>query len=132
MYIWDNRDKMAYTDNFTHYHMMSDEIHALSCNEPDVRLGYYPAEPSIYFFSNMRPVSRYLFLWPWVAEKGMNEIMTELQSTSAIIYVDQNVEIWGYKTRDYLAPLIQFVEQHYQKTKADFYLSPDLYRRCHP
>jgi hypothetical protein len=132
LYILDNRDRLACSDNFTHYHIMSDEIHALACNDPDVRLGYYPAEPLIYFFSDMRPVSRYLFLWPWVAEKGIGEIITDLKSGDAIVHVNQDAEIWGYKARDYLAPLVQYLEQHYQKTKTDFYVSPALYMRCQP
>lgn len=131
-YIVDHRDQLSYSYNFTYYRIVTREIRQLTCNQPDIRLGFYPANPLLYFFSKILPVSKYLFLWPWVADKGLDEIIAELQSTKAIVYVDPDADVWGYKTRDYLAPLIQYLEQNYIKVKTNIYLSPEIARRCPP
>ena len=57
-------------------------IKSLACSQ-DAILGYYPGHPIVYFYTGLRPVSRYVLMWPWVAEVAMPDVLASLQSESA-------------------------------------------------
>lgn len=109
-------------------------VRAWACHLPEARLAIYPGGGSIYtyFFSEMKPVSRYVFMWPWVADYGLEEALKALnQEETLALVVRQEAIIWGrYDTRVYLRPLDEFLNAHYVRIGEGIYRSPALEARC--
>lgn len=107
-------------------------IQELTCHQPGVLLAHYPAGTYYYWFSGMKPVSKYVFMWPWVAEVGLDDVIYELsQRQTLAVVVRQECLIWEkYDTKVYLRPLDEFLEVNYHKVAEGIYLSPALYLRC--
>jgi hypothetical protein len=118
----------SYAKNLGAYETKTREIRELTCGE-EVALGVYPGDPLIYFYTGLQPISRYIYFWPWVAEIGLTEVLDDLRRGSAIVYIDKDVDVWGYQTKVYLAELIGYLDNHYIP-KGSFYLSPDLAEAC--
>ena len=107
------------------------------CGQPDVKLGYYPANPYVHFYSQLRPVSRYLFVWPWVAEIGATDIATTLtQAPYSIVSIVTQGDIWGVPNAVSLAPIATVVQRDFVKidnegdANSGLYLSRPLYDAC--
>ena len=107
------------------------------CGQPDVKLGYYPANPYVHFYSQLRPVSRYLFVWPWVAEIGANDIAATLtQAPYSIVSIVTQGDIWGVPNAVSLAPIATVVQRDFVKidnegdANSGLYLSRPLYDAC--
>lgn len=107
------------------------------CGQPDVKLGYYPANPYVHFYSQLRPVSRYLFVWPWVAEIGATDIATTLtQAPYSIVNIVTQGDIWGVPNAVSLAPIATVVQRDFVKidnegdANSGLYLSRPLYDAC--
>jgi hypothetical protein len=107
------------------------------CGQPDVKLGYYPANPYVHFYSQLRPVSRYLFVWPWVAEVGATDIATTLtQAPYSIVSIVTQGDIWGIPNAVSLAPIATVVRRDFVKidnegnANSGLYLSRPLYDAC--
>ncbi|MBI3785832.1 MAG: hypothetical protein HY270_20755 [Deltaproteobacteria bacterium] len=128
--IVDNRASLSYAANFLPYEQRADVLRALGCGRSDVALAYYPSDPLNYVFTRMPPASPYLFMLPWIAEVALPEVITSLQSRPAVVSVDLHGQIWGYENRHYMAPLIDFLEQHYTKVLPGLYRSKDLDASC--
>lgn len=107
-------------------------IQQLTCNQPDVLLADYPSGTYYYWFTGMKPVSKYTFMWPWVAEVGLDDVIDELsQKQMLAIVVVQELVIWDqYDTKVYLHPLDEYLELNYHKVAEGIYTSPALYLRC--
>lgn len=108
------------------------KIIAYTCDQPDVLLADYPLGGYSYWFTDMNPVAGYTYMWPWVAEIALHDVMSELNrdNTPAIVSI-QDTLVWGkYDTKEYLLPLIEYLDGNYHKVSDDIYLSPELYRRC--
>ena len=107
-------------------------IQKLACNQPDVLLAHYPFGSYYYWFTDMRPVSKYVFMWPWVAEVGLNDVIHELSQKQLLaIVVRKEGSIWGlYDTNVYLRPLDVFLKETYRQVANGIYLSPALDARC--
>jgi hypothetical protein len=73
---------LTYKDNFGYFMGQAANIKSLACSQ-DAILGYYPGHPIVYFYTGLRPVSRYVLMWPWVAEVAMPDVLASLQSESA-------------------------------------------------
>ncbi len=105
-----------------------------ACQQPEARLALYPGGGSIYtyFFSGMKPVSRYVFMWPWVADFGLEEVIEALsQEETLALVVRQEAIIWErYDTRVYLRPLDEFLQAHYIRIGEGVYRSPALEALC--
>lgn len=126
-----NRDMLQ--PGFEPYEAASIQIRDLACGrEQDVLLGYYPDGTYYYWFTEMRPVSRYVFLWPWVAETGLSEIIDELDQDEILALVQvHDIELWGiYNTRDYLTALYEYLDRHYVTLGEGVYMSPGLAAQC--
>lgn len=121
-----NPQRLSYTANFGVAEWRAGALRALACGREDVRLAVYPSEPLLHFLTGMPPVSRYLFLFPWVAEVGLNEVMQDLERHPAVVWVDVGGEVWGYRNRDYLAPLLALLEREYLPLGTGLYVSPVL------
>jgi hypothetical protein len=125
--IWENRSKFDYAANFRAQEIEAEELLKKSCNNPNVLLAYYPGHPNIYWFTNLKPVSKYVYFWPWVADIGQGEVISILEDpdTQAIVYIADAV-IWEtYPTAEYLQPLIEFLDENYPKSGYVF-ISPNL------
>ncbi len=107
-------------------------IQDLSCNQSDVLLAHYPDFSYLYWFTRMNPVSKYLFLWPWVADVGLNDVIQDLgQDQILAVVVREDVNVWGlHDSKDYLYILDEFLEMNYHKVSEGVYVSPELYSRC--
>ncbi len=107
-------------------------IKELTCDLPNVLLGYYPAGSYWYWFTGMKPVSKYVYLWPWVADVGLDDILNQLgQDQELAIVVRQDVIVWNtYDSKQYLHQLDVFLEMNYHKISDKMYISPELYSRC--
>ena len=107
-------------------------IRELSCGQPDVLLAYYPGGTYVNWFTGLEPVAGYAYMWPWVAEVGLDKVIDKLsqEETLAIVVIEDGI-LWTYfDTRVYLRPLDDFLEAHYHEVEAGVYISPALYARC--
>jgi hypothetical protein len=125
--IWENRANMNYAFYFGAQEAMAEKLLEKSCNNPEVLLAYYPGNPYMYWFTNLKPVSKYVYFWPWVADIGQDEVITILENpdTKALASVADTVIWQTYATTDYLQPLFEFLEENYIKS-GDIYISPNL------
>jgi hypothetical protein len=123
------QNPFAYEPNFGQYEQKAKAIRAVACGR-DVLLGYYPGDPPIYFFTKMRPISKYLFLWPWVAEVGLPDVIETLSKAEAIVYFDLSGEVWGRRNVEFLADLKEYLDTNYVAVGENYYLSPELARTC--
>lgn len=117
---------------FTEFKDNSTYIQQLTCHQPDVLLAHYPGGSYYYWFTGMKPVSKYVFMWPWVAEVGLEDVIDELgqKQTLAIVVMHETV-IWDkYDTKVYLRLLHNLLEINYHKVAEGIYISPALYLRC--
>lgn len=131
-YTIQHRASLTYEANFAGLEAEATRIRTiLACNISDVRLGYYPGEPMMYWLTGMKPVSRYLFMWPWVAEIGLYDVLESLSTGLALVYVDDTV-VWGQKTQDYLHELLIYLNQNYISVGSNWYMSPALAAKCPP
>lgn len=107
-------------------------LKSLSCNQDDVRLVYYPGGYVYYFFSDLKPLTKHLAMWPWMAEVGKNEVLTAIRNPNIkTIVVIESATIWErYSTTDYLKELYDYLGANYIKKGDLIYLSPELAKRC--
>jgi len=126
-----DRHSLSYQANFGTYERQARRLQKLACDLPDVRLAHYPDGVSSNWFSGLQPASKYLFMYPWVADVGQTETIHELESEPYAIVIVTDESIWGvYNTSDYLRPLLEYLNGNYYKVNKDTYLSPALHRAC--
>lgn len=117
---------------FTTFKEESAYIQDLTCGQPNVLLAHYPVGSYYYWFTDMEPVSKFVFMWPWVAEVGLSDVIDELDQEEALaIVVRRDMVVWGaYDTKEYLHPLDEFLETNYKKVNEGIFISPELDSRC--
>ena len=118
----------GYDTNFLDTKKLAAKIQAATCGRA-VALAYYPGDPTLYFFSGLRPVAGYVYLWPWVAQVGLRDVITSLGQEEAIVLVPAYENVWGIKTSVYLADLQAYVQARFVPL-GDAYLSPQLAAKC--
>ena len=124
------RHELSYQANFQRFELNAEAARRIACGRSDVALGIYPSDPLVYFFSEMPPVSRYLFLYPWVAEIALPDVIRELGSREAVVWIDVAADVWGFSTRTYLAPLIRFLDVNYSKKGPNLWASSSVVEGC--
>lgn len=127
--IFQNKPGFVQLIDTAHY------LEKYTCNEPGVLLAHYPAGTYFYWLTNMEPVAGYLYMWPWVAEVGLDDVIQQLEQENVLAMVvrQDNGLIWGkYDTYQYMAPLDSYLKDHYQQVTPGIYVSPELFSRCHP
>lgn len=131
-YWYVNRESLSYEINFAGYESEGDQLRQLTCGQPDVHLAHYPGGIYYHWFTGMPPVSRYIFMWPWVADVGLNDVIVTLKQDKYLaIVVRQEEKIWGlYDTREYLRPLDEYLNANYVQAGQGLYSSPELAARC--
>jgi hypothetical protein len=127
-----NQRQISYESSFAYHTAIADHIrNDLACGQSDVSLAYYPGEPTYNYLTGLPPVSRYFYLFPWVAEVAQPEVIRGLSTGKAVVYVDWQFPLWGiYWADTYLAPLKTYLETNYQMAEGGFYVSPELARKC--
>jgi hypothetical protein len=120
----------GYATNFQGYEDLAAHLNALDCGR-GAALGYYPGDPTVYFFTGRQPISKYEYLWPWVADVALPEVLSHLSQDEAIVYLQPVPSVWDIPTAVYLADLNRYVTSHYVRA-GDDYLSPQLAARCPP
>lgn len=128
-----SRDPDTYGEvHFTDFMHETERLQELTCHQPDVSLAYYPGGTYYYWFTGMDPVAGYGYMWPWVAESGLDAVTLELGQVQALaIVVMQHAVVWNvHDTNAYLRPLHEFLEENYHLVDDGTYLSPALYYRC--
>jgi hypothetical protein len=93
-----------------------------------------PINPLVHFVSGIPPASRYVWMYPWVAEIGQDELISDLRNNpSAIVWV--NVDRGSTEENSaarYLADTIAFLDEEYVTLADEFWMSPELAQRCPP
>jgi len=126
-----DRADLMYESNFKKYEREADRLQRLACDLPDVTLAYYPEGTYAYWFSGLQPASKYIFMWPWVAELGQEEAMREIGAQKYAIVVVTDETVWdAYPTSDYLQPLLDYLNANFHKVGKETYLSPALFADC--
>jgi hypothetical protein len=104
-----------------------------TCGLANASLLLYPGRMREYFEAQIPPASRYIFMFPWVAEVGLDEVIAELEQKKddpVLVSVNKAQKVWGYLASDYLEPMIRYLDQEYIQEADDLYVSPGLHRRC--
>jgi hypothetical protein len=125
-----HRRDLSYAANFSGHEQRARMLRRLGCDRDDVPLLDYPSAPLSYLFSGMRPASRYAFMLPWIARIGLSEVISDLGRTAAVVSIDLNGAVWGHRNREYLAPLIQFLDTQYVQVLPGTYVAPALAAQC--
>jgi len=130
--VYQSRDAYREASQFTNYRLTAADVKEFTCNQPDVYLAHYPGGTYIHWFTGMKPVSRYVYMWPWVAEVATDEVIEALDQEQVLAIVMLHDEtIWDlYQMPVYLQPVYAYVGQNYYNVSAGVYISPALYEIC--
>jgi hypothetical protein len=107
---------LTYERNFGAITKIASGYKQLTCNRDDARLLVYPLNPIIYFFSQIPPASKYMFMTPWTAEIGQEEVINALSNQPTLIYIDRYSNVWNYPLAEYLEDLLTYLDQNYLPT----------------
>ncbi|GIW39627.1 MAG: hypothetical protein KatS3mg076_0204 [Candidatus Binatia bacterium] len=129
MQLFSLRSRLDYESNFGRYERRAAWLRPLACL-PGTRLGWYPSDPYVYFFTGLEPLGGYPFLFPWVAEVAMDDVIREAGKGRAILYLDLRGEVWGHGSREFLGDLHRFAGEHYRELRPGLFVSRDLARAC--
>ena len=127
-----SRHELSYTANFGFYHTYAQEILGIlgTCSPSDILLAPYPGDTYAFWFTDMKPVSRYLFMWPWVAEIGQVDVINILDEAPSIVIIEK-MKVWNkYNTNVYLHRLHNYLDENYLNIKEGWYISPSLMQQC--
>jgi hypothetical protein len=125
-----NSSNLSYQSQFGSMISTAKHLASLSCGDSQASLLVYPLDPGLYFFSQLPPASRYLFMTPWIADVGEQEVISVLKGKPAVVVISKGSEIWGYPVKSYLKDLITFLDQNYKEVEPDIYVSPLLQEYC--
>lgn len=131
MNVYSQRHSSGIADLETDRRTMAD-ISAFACGESDVQLALYPYGSYEYWFTEMKPIAGYTYMWPWVADIALDEVISELKRKEilAIVSIRDGVIWQKYDTKVYLKSLRDYLEKWYTKVANDVYISPELTKRC--
>lgn len=131
-YLLEHWDELMNNRHVTMYEKLGDEIHALTCNQKNVQILYYPTNPIVYFVTEIPPASKYGFMYPWVAEVGQQELINELKHNPAAVIMINTSRKEGTPqgVTSYLAETIQFLNQDYVYLGENKWMSPQIANLC--
>jgi hypothetical protein len=132
-YLVKNRPQWSYETQFSSFES-SKEIFTrqFACDTPDVKIIDYPGGIYTYWFTDLKPVSKFIYMWPWVAEIGLSDVIHNLDQKNIFAVVRiQDTVVWNlYATKVYLEPFYQYLSAHYQMIEKGIYISPALFNKC--
>ncbi len=126
-----DRDRLSYRVTFGPLMARAADLRAAACGRTDVGLVVYPTEPLLHLFSGLQPASRHLFMLPWVADVALAEVERALALRDAVVRIDVDGNVWGIPNRQYMEPLLTFLDRHYRRLSDGLYVSPALWNACH-
>lgn len=131
-FIYQQGKYQTYNSQFASYEKDAKQIINLTCNNPGVSLIDYPEGLYAYWYTGLKPVSKYMFMFPWVAEVGLTDTINKLKQPDALtIVIYQREKIWNtYDTNVYMRPLLDYLNLNYIKVNENHYISPSLYKVC--
>jgi hypothetical protein len=97
------------------YKKLGDEVRQLSCIQKNIELSVFPINPIVNFVTGIPPASRYVFMYPWVAEIGQQELIHELsRNPSAVVWINTaRKEGSPDAPAAYMADTIDFLNKSY-------------------
>jgi hypothetical protein len=113
------------------YEAFGDGIHQITC-DADVELAVYPINPIIHFVTEIPPASRYVFMYPWVADVGQETLIQELsQNPVSLVWINTARKAGsGEGAGVYMADTLEFLAQEYINIGPDIWMSPQLAENC--
>jgi hypothetical protein len=116
------------------YEKLGDDIHNLTCSQANVELSVFPINPIVHFVTEIPPASKYVFMYPWVAEIGQTELIAELREhPSAVVWINTARKSGAPDgVAAYMADTIKFLDEEYFIIGDDFWMSPELADICEP
>jgi hypothetical protein len=114
------------------YKKLGDEVRQLSCGQKNIELSVFPINPIVNFVTGIPPASRYVFMYPWVAEIGQRELIQELsRNPSAVVWINTaRKEGSPDAPAAYMADTIEFLNKSYISIGKDLWMSPGLAQGC--
>jgi hypothetical protein len=99
-------------------------------NRTDVQLGHYPYGNYMYYLTGLRPISKFVDFYPWVADIGRPEVDPELaRAPSVILAMEVAGSVWTYPNAVTLQTEIAYAKKHLIKESFGWltvYVSPEL------
>jgi hypothetical protein len=131
-FIANNWNTMMSDRHVVQYEKLGDEVRQLSCNQKDIELSVFPINPIVNFVTGIPPASRYVFMYPWVAEIGQQELIQELsRNPSAVVWINTSRKEGSPNApAAYMADTIEFLNKSYVSVGKDLWMSPRLARGC--
>ncbi len=133
-YIAKNWNTMMSKRHITLYEKLGDDIHNLTCSQANVELSVFPINPIVHFVTEIPPASKYVFMYPWVAEIGQVELIADLREhPSAVVWINTARKSGAPDgVAAYMADTIKFLDEEYFIIGDDFWMSPELAEICEP
>ncbi len=127
-----NYDSFNYKNKFSYIFDLKNELELLACDQDNVMLGYYPSSLYLYWYTEYEPISKYTYLWPWVAEIALDDLINELNQPGMKAFVIRNnMLVWDhFDTKVYMKKLDDFLDENYINDDPSLYVSPFLERSC--
>lgn len=130
VFISKNADMLTHKVSFERDEKLAKHItRDLACGE-DIYIGFYPGNPYVNFFAEAKPISKYMFLYPWVAEIGEKDVIEFADNNMSVIYLYKDLPVWGYQAEDYLSDLLTYLNANYIEVEPDLYVHPQLLEIC--
>ncbi|PKO12955.1 MAG: hypothetical protein CVU39_21185 [Chloroflexi bacterium HGW-Chloroflexi-10] len=132
-YFLKNISDLTYQGNFTKFEIDAEETHLLSCNLDEVKFLFYPVYPEVHFWGKLRPITKYLFLLPWVVDAFEEDIIADLSKTTypSLVFINKSVCVWNlYCVDDYASNIIEYLDEKYIQLSDYYYASPALLDIC--
>lgn len=124
--------RLKYEVTFRDIERFASEINLVVQQDRSIPVAFYPGLMEMHFFLKNPPVGKYIYLWPWVAEIGLEDTISALKAQEAVLVINVKAKTWGRPCRVYLKRLIVFAQKHCWNFKGDIYLSPKLAARIIP
>jgi hypothetical protein len=82
------------------------------------------------FFADRQPVGRYGYLFPWVLEDGLPDIIGGLQDREAIVALDLEGRLGPFENKIWMEPVKGFLAENYEYLGQGIWRSPGLRKSC--
>jgi len=131
-YLAKNWNTIMSKRHITLYEKLGDDIHSLTCDQVNVELSVFPINPIVHFVTEIPPASKYVFMYPWVAEIAQAELIAELREHPAAVVWINTARKSGSPdgVAAYMADTIKFLGDEYFIIGDDFWISPELAEIC--
>jgi len=96
----------------------------------DVQLGHYPDGNYMYYLTGLRPLSKFVDFYPWVAEIGRAEVDPDLaRAPKVILALELKGNVWTYPNYITLESEVEYAKKHLIKERFDWltvWVSPSI------